>query len=150
MHSSRMRTDRRLTVSWREGGLPRPCRHPKCRPHPSKGRPPHSKGRPPPFKCRQTDACENITFPASLCYAVGKNTWSETVLPLHYCSAVKWQVYNVFLILREAHDCVPMHAYLTDLPVLIRWTVIAQHFSERLAILYQPLLPLSNVKEINL
>ena len=69
MHSSsRMLTDRRLTVSRLGGVLP-----PQCRP-PSMQSPLHADPLPPKADppCEQTNTCENITFPHTL-YAISKN-----------------------------------------------------------------------------
>ena len=83
MHSSRMRTD--CSSSYLGGGgltppPPDQTRTPRPNTHP-----PPDQTRHPPIHLRpdthlpqtgttprgQTDACENITFPASLCYEVG-------------------------------------------------------------------------------
>ena len=76
----------------------------KGRPSPSKGRPPPSKGRP---ICGQTDAYENITFPASLRYAAVKNSMWSSDFCLQYfqyvfssqnyiCWRVQYQNLNYF------------------------------------------------------
>ena len=62
MHSSRMRTDRTLTLfpfKWET-----PCEN---------GRPPGQTPPPSPVN-KMIHACENITYPASLRYAVGNKS----------------------------------------------------------------------------
>ena len=76
MHSSRMRTDRRLTVSGREGSAaafrPPPCRTPGQNPTPADPSPKAD----PPVK-RLTDRRKNITSPHTS-YAVGKKLNRKT------------------------------------------------------------------------
>ena len=58
MHSSRMRTVRRFTISGQEGYMSK-----------EEGLPAHGiVGRQTPLPCEQTGTCENITFP-QLCFA---------------------------------------------------------------------------------
>ena len=81
MHSSKIRTDRRLTVSqhiWGEGICPLHAEPPTYK-HSCMQTPPLTgilpKGRPPSLQrqtpCGPADACENITFPDSLHFVDG-------------------------------------------------------------------------------
>ena len=70
-----MRTDSRLTVSW-WGSLPLhadlPFKDPSMQTLLHAELPP-SQGRPPQSRADPSQSCENITSPASILYAVGKN-----------------------------------------------------------------------------
>ena len=112
MHSSRIRTDRRLTVSQQRTD-PRPPQ----KVNPPQKADPSSEGRPLP--CEQTNACESITFPHTS-YAVGEHFCT---LSLHRDEVCGWDVVSTFtgaylspkIVLRESTNHNFIKTYVGDI-----------------------------------